>query len=150
MPAMRAVATTSPFGRSPAATSAAVSGFIRTTHSAIARRSVTGFAPTSIIRALPDSSTCVRPPPDSSIVLGGRWDCGRLDGCDQVAYGLFVALAEELDRIGLAVDDRLEEFLAVVVGGQRPLGPAAHLVEQLGQPRVGLAVLVGDLVAHAL
>ena len=41
----------------------------------------------------------------------------------------------------------LEERLAVLVGGQRALRPAADLVEQHGQARVGLAVLLGDLRA---
>src|SRR5215218_8616485 len=81
-------------------------------------------------------------------------ELGRLRGAlgrgDQVADGPLVAGAEELDGVGLAVHDRFEEDLAVLICGQVALGPAAHLVEQLGEPRVGLAVLVGDLGLDAL
>ncbi len=47
--------------------------------------------------------------------------------------------AEQLDRVGVAVDDRLEELLAVLVGGQVRLRPPARLAEQHRQARVGLA-----------
>ena len=47
-------------------------------------------------------------------------------GLDQVAHGGLVAPAQQLDRVRLAVHDRLEERLAVLVGGQRCLRPAAH------------------------
>ena len=59
-------------------------------------------------------------------------------------------VADQLDRVGVAVDDPLEEVLAVVVGGERALGPAAHVVQDHGELGVGLAELVGDLALHAL
>src|SRR3954452_15115399 len=46
---------------------------------------------------------------------------GRLD---EVDHGALVAGAQQLDRIRGAVDDALEERLAVLVGGQGRLGPA--------------------------
>ena len=61
--AIRATATTSPFGLSPAATRAAVAGDIRTTARARAYRSVAGFALTSTIRARPAASRCVSAEP---------------------------------------------------------------------------------------
>src|SRR5688500_14093837 len=70
MPAMRAVPSTSPFGASPRATAAAVSGAMRTIARATARRSVTGLAPTSTIRALPCSSRWVRSATREGYVLG--------------------------------------------------------------------------------
>ncbi len=51
MPASRAVPMTSPFGASPRATAAAVSGLIATRASATAMRSVSFLSPTSTIRA---------------------------------------------------------------------------------------------------
>src|SRR5215210_3515654 len=54
---------------------------------------------------------------------------GPLRGADQIADRVDVAVAQEGHRIGLAVDDRLEELLAVLVGGQRALRPAAGVVE---------------------
>ena len=53
MPAIRAVPSTSPFGASPRATIAAVSGLMRTTARARARRSLSAFPPTSTMRARP-------------------------------------------------------------------------------------------------
>jgi len=41
---------------------------------------------------------------------------GALRGGDEVQDGLPVARAQELDRVGLAVDDRLEERLAFLLG----------------------------------
>src|SRR3954447_440190 len=61
---------------------------------------------------------------------------GALRGGDQITHRLLVTGAQQLDRVGLAVHDRLEEDLAVLIGGQVALGPAAHLVQQFGQPRV--------------
>src|SRR4051812_4932736 len=141
MPASGAVPTPWPFGAPPRARAAAVSGAIRTTARATARRSVTCLSPTSTIRAFPASSMCVS--------SSGRLVDALRRG-DEVAHGLLIALPEQLDRVGVAVHDRLEEDLAVLIGGQRALGPAAHLVEQHREPRIGLAVLVGDLVADAL
>src|SRR5688500_19687904 len=112
MPAMRAVPTTSPLGASPRATAAAVWGAIRTTARATARRSVTSFAPTSTIRALPASSMCVR--------SSGRL-VDALRRRDEVAHCLLIAVPKQLDRVGVAVHDRLEEDLAVLTGGQPPL-----------------------------
>src|ERR1700733_7691007 len=60
------------------------------------------------------------------------------------------AVSEDTGRIGLAVHDRLEELLAVLVGGQRCLGPSARVVEQDGQHRVRLAEQLGDLALHPL
>ena len=54
------------------------------------------------------------------------------------------------DRVGLAVDDALEELLAVLVGGQRALRPPAHVVEHDRERRVLLAEQLGDLGLHAL
>src|SRR3954453_7046004 len=141
MPAMRAVPITSPLGASPRATAAAVSADMRTVARARARRSLTSLPPTSTIRARPASSRCV----SSSDRL-----VGLPRGFDEVAHRRLVAAPQQLDRIGLAVHDRLEEDLAVLIGGQRPLGPAAHLVEQHGEAGIRLAVLVRDLVADAL
>src|SRR3954468_22592578 len=143
MPAMRAVPTTSPFGRSPAATSAAVSGAIRTTARATARRSVTSLPPTSTIRARPSASVWVS---RSRSDRGGR----ALRRGDQVAHGLLVARPQQLDRVGVAVHDRLEEDLAVLVGRQRALRPATRVVQHLGKASVRSAVLVGDLALDPL
>ncbi len=60
MPAMRATASTSPFGASPAATTAAVSGRMRIVARATARLRVTALRLTSTIRAVPSASRCVR------------------------------------------------------------------------------------------
>ena len=59
MAAMRATATTSPFGLSPATTRAAASGDIRTTARARAQRAVGCLSPTSTMRAWPAASRCV-------------------------------------------------------------------------------------------
>src|SRR4051794_41982591 len=81
-----------------------------------------------------------------------RWSLARdgravaaLRRGDQLAYGGLVARAQQGDRVGIAVDDLLEERLAVLVGGQRALGPTAHLVEQHGEAGVLLPPLVGHL-----
>src|SRR4029079_6201528 len=66
---------------------------------------------------------------------GGRFVC-PLGGGDQLAHGGLVAGAQQRDRVGIAVDDALEEDLAVLVGRERALRPAADLVEQHGEPRV--------------
>src|SRR5215208_2948458 len=141
IPAIRAVPTTSPFGASPRAIAAAVSADIRTVARARARRSVTGLSPTSTIRARPASSRCV----SSSDRLVGPPCRG-----DQVADRSVVATPQQLDGVRVAVDDRLEEGLAVLVGRKRRLGPATHLVEEQREPRVGLPILLGDLVADPL
>jgi hypothetical protein len=73
-----------------------------------------------------------------------------LGGGDELEHGGLVACAEQLDRVGIAVDDALEERLAVLVGRQRALRPAAHLVEQHRQAGVRLAELVGDLALDPL
>ena len=59
MPAIRAVASTSPFGCSPSTIIRRVSGCIRMVASARASRSVTALSVTSTIRASPLSSRCV-------------------------------------------------------------------------------------------
>src|SRR5207248_9794803 len=82
--------------------------------------------------------------------LCGRGGGRALSRGDEIAHRLLIALTEQLDRVGGTVDDRLEENLAVLVGGQRALGPAAHLVQELGEPRVWRAVLIGDLRLYAL
>src|SRR5215218_190432 len=140
MPAMRAVPSTSPFGALPSRTAAAVVGLMRTTARASARRSVTSLPPTSTIRARPAS-----PMWESS---GGGMRLLR--GPDQVAHRGLVAPAQQLDGVGLPVHDRLEEELPFLVGRERPLCPAAHLVQQHREARVGLPVLVRDLVADPL
>src|SRR3954464_3905236 len=139
MPAMRATPRTSPLGASPAATAAAVSDVIRTNARATARLRVTSLDDTSTIRAAPDSSRCVRG-------SGGN----ALRCLDQVAHAVDVAGAQQLDRVGLAVDDALEERLAVLVGLERALRPAAHVVEHHGQLGVLLAEELRHLGLHAL
>src|SRR5215211_61081 len=53
---------------------------------------------------------------------------GLLRRGDQLAHLVAAAaLAQQLHRVGLAVDDRLEELLAVLVGGERRLRPLALL-----------------------
>src|SRR4051794_28217422 len=68
-----------------------------------------------------------------------------LRGGDQLAHAGLIAVAQQLDRVGIAVDDLLEERLAVLIGRQRALGPSSRLVQEHGQARVGLAVLLRDL-----
>src|SRR5436190_1942044 len=138
MPATRATPSTSPFGASPAATAAAVWGAIRTNARATARRLVTSLPDTSTIRAAPDSSRWVR--------SGGN----ALRCLDQVAHAVHVAGAQQLDRVRVAVDDALEERLAVLVGRQRALGPPADVVEHDRQLRVLLAEQLAHLGLHAL
>src|SRR3954451_23059665 len=75
---------------------------------------------------------------------------GGLRGGDQVANCLRVARTQQRDRVGLAVDDALEELLAVLVRRQRALRPAAHVVEHHGERGVLLAEQLGDLGLHAL
>src|SRR4051794_35626695 len=72
---------------------------------------------------------------------------GRLD---QLEHRRFVAVAQQRDRIRGAVDDLLEERLAVLVRQQRGLRPAAGVVEQHGQTGVLLAELLGDGVLDPL
>ena len=105
----------------------------------------------------PDSSSASRRETDVETVRTAVRMASRdgrrvraLGGGDQVEHGGLVALAQQRDRVGVAVDDALEERLAVLVGGQRALGPAADVVEQHREPRVGLAVLLGDLGLDAL
>src|SRR3954452_8286693 len=145
-PAMRAVPRTSPFGASPARTFAAVSGDMRTRARATARRSLAGLSPTSTMRAVPCSSTWVSSDISRALRGAGR----RLRGRDQVAHGRRIAGAQQRDRVGVAVDDPLEEALAVLVRGQRALRPAAHVVEHDGERGVLLAEQLGDLGLHAL
>src|SRR3954471_8671351 len=108
------------------------------------------------MRARPRSSRCEsRGSSFTARCFSDRAGCdliarALLRGQDEVTDVLLAALAKQLHRIGVAVDDRLEEDLAILVGGQRALGPAAHLVEQLREPRVGLAVLLRDLALDAL
>ena len=56
----------------------------------------------------------------------GRCSLRRLDQLEHL--GLAALARTQLDRVGVAVDDPLEELLAVLVGGQRRLGPAAGVV----------------------
>jgi site-specific DNA recombinase len=56
----------------------------------------------------------------------GRALFGALDQRQELGLAVF---ADQLDRVGVAVDDPLEELLAVLVGRQRPLRPAAGVVE---------------------
>ena len=53
--------------------------------------------------------------------------------------GALVVDQEAHHGVGIAVDDALEELLAVLVGGQRVLGPASDVVEHDGELRVLLA-----------
>src|SRR4051812_12888433 len=103
-------------------------------------------------RAGPDRSSARRVDTDVETVRTAACTrgslCGKRGGAgrvDERAHAFLVARAQQLDRIGLAVDDALEERLAVLVGGQVALGPAARIVEQLGQARVLGAVGGGDL-----
>src|SRR4029077_18417138 len=70
--------------------------------------------------------------------------------CDQLAYRPLVPRAQQLDRIGIAADDPLEELLAIPISRQLHLVPAAHLVEQHSQAVVLGADLLFDLPFHAL
>src|SRR3954447_18508256 len=149
-PAMRAVPSTSPLGASPAATVAAVRGDMRTVARATARRSLTALSPTSTIRASPWSSRWVRRSVTAWTLGRGRRRVLLARPRDEVQHGRLVAVAQERDRVRRAVDDRLEELLAVLVGGQRALGPAADVVEHDRQARVLLAELLRDLALHAL
>src|SRR5215217_7563680 len=69
---------------------------------------------------------------------------------DQLAHAGLVTGAQQLHRVGLAVDDPLEERLAVLVGRQRALRPSAHLVEDHREARVLAAELLGDLALDPL
>ena len=74
-----------------------------------------------------------------------------LGGGDEVAHGVLVARrAAASTGSGSPLTIALEELLAVLVGRQRALRPAARLVEHDRQPRVLLAELLGDLALHAL
>src|SRR4051795_1903646 len=138
MPAIRATPRTSPLGASPAETAAAVSGLIETNARATACRRVISFDDTSTIRAAPESSRWVRSGDNALRCL------------DELAHAVHVAVAQQLDGVGLAVDDALEERLAVLVGGQRALRPAPHVVEHDRQLRVLLAEQFRHLALHAL
>src|SRR3954447_23199947 len=138
MPAMRATPRTSPLGASPAETAAAVSGLIDTNARETACRRVISFDDTSTIRAAPESSRWVRSGDNALSCL------------DELAHAAHVAVAQQLDGVGLAVDDALEERLALLVGGQGALRPAAHVVEHDRQLRVLLAEQLGHLRLHAL
>src|SRR3954447_5063367 len=138
MPAIRATPRTSPLGASPAETAAAVSGLIDTNARATACRRVISFDDTSTIRAAPESSRWVRSGDNALRCL------------DELAHAVHVAVAQQLDGVGLAVDDALEERLAILVGGQGALRPAAHVVEHDRQLRVLLAEQLGHLRLHAL
>src|SRR4051812_30822149 len=82
---------------------------------------------------------------------GRRGRCvSGLGVADKLADAGLVPRAQQLDRVRVAVDDLLEERLAVLVGRERALRPAAHLVEEDRQAGIGLAVLGGDLRLHAL
>src|SRR2546421_8147457 len=59
IPATRATAIASPLASVASRTALTVSGLILTRHSATASRTLTGLAPTSTIRAAPDSSRWV-------------------------------------------------------------------------------------------
>src|SRR5438874_9596357 len=101
MPAILAVPRTSPLGVSPCSTIAAVSGATRMIARATARRSLGCLSPTSTIRACPCSSRWVK--------SGGGMRSHRV--FDQLAHVVDPAVAQELDRVGLATDDRLKELL---------------------------------------
>jgi hypothetical protein len=73
-----------------------------------------------------------------------------LGALDQRQHGRLVALAQQRDRVRLAADDRVEERLALLEGGQRRLRPAARVVQQHREARVVLAELLGDFAFHPL
>src|SRR5450755_4403250 len=146
---MRATPITSPLGASPAMIASAVRGVTRSTACAIARRSVTGFSPTSTMRAWPLSSKCVSCAGCSvTRTRPSRRGVGPLSGGDQVTHGVEVTGAQKVDRIRIAVDDRFEELLAVLVGRERGLGPASRVVEHDRQLGVLLAEQLADLPLH--
>src|SRR5512142_2181715 len=122
MPAIRATPMTSPLGALPAATVAAVSGETRTRARARARRSVAGLSPTSTMLAWPAASSWVSSPMLAGVgaaTSARDRGVGLLRGGDEVADRVGAAGAQELDRVGVAVDDSLEELLAVLIGGKR-------------------------------
>src|ERR1700733_9940569 len=69
--------------------------------------------------------------------LGGVGRRGALFGGvdDRQQVGL-AAFLNQVDRVGIAVDDALEELFAVVVGGEGALRPAADVVQHHGEARV--------------
>src|SRR3954469_12210703 len=81
---------------------------------------------------------------------GGGGRVRLLRGLDQFADVVLTPGADQLDRIGVAVDDVLEELLAVLISRQRRLRPAAGVVQHYGQARVRLPICVCDLALHAL
>src|SRR5581483_7965735 len=154
IPASCAVARASPFGRSRRRF--AVSGAMRTTARATARRCCTGFAPTSTIRTEPDSSTCERslipaPPPAKPaapllVSLRRAYDSLRernaLDVAEQVAdpardvvlAHVLADRARALGTLGVRHRQRRVQRLGLArhverVDGQRP---RAELFERAG------------------
>src|SRR4051794_32412243 len=81
---------------------------------------------------------------------GGGGRVRLLRGLDELAHVLLASGADQFDRIGIAVNDALEELLAVLVGGQRRLRPPAGVVEDHGEAGVWLTVGFADLPLHAL
>ena len=75
---------------------------------------------------------------------------GRLALRHQPLHAVAVARAQERDRVGIAVHDRLEEVAPVAEGGERRLRPSAGIVQDRRQLGVLGAVQLGDLALHAL
>src|SRR5690554_248162 len=121
MPAMRAVASTSPLGRPPSASSARVSGCIRMRPEALASRRLSGLSATSTIWASPRALRWV-----SDMTGASRKSEQGLDG-DRLAGGHGVALGGDLDQAD-GLHHGGEDARALGAGGshaQPPLGVAA-------------------------
>src|SRR4051794_16802931 len=104
IPASRAAASASPFGRLPRRLT--VSGAVRSRPRATARRRTTGLAPTSTMRSSPDSSTCER---------------------SLTAATLAHAVRCAIQILELGVDPRLEIVVAHVCADLRePLAARLH------------------------
>src|SRR4051812_13287042 len=69
---------------------------------------------------------------------------------DQLMQLIRTAFAQQNDRVRIAVDDALEEVLAVVVSRQCALSPAASVVEDDREIRVSVAEEFADFTLHAL
>src|SRR4051794_5147775 len=145
MAAIRATATTSPFGRSPDTTRAAVSGVMRTTARARAQRSLGALPPTSTMRAVPSASRWVS---DGSTVRKSR-----LARAMQLTVRLFAGLRERAGASTLAVDvpdpGTVADLLAALEG--TPVGgmPRRSFIVAVNREYAGedVAVRAGDEVA---
>src|SRR5699024_7366048 len=142
MPAIRATASTSPFGAVPSRRARTASGANWTKPSATASRAVTSLSDTSTIRACPASSRWVspldgRPGPDTSVLVqqpdrhdvAGVHLCGLLVQDDEA-----VAAGQVADQVRPVSAGQPHRTPVVVLGdapaGELPL--ARHRVDVLG------------------